>query len=243
MSELGLGLIGIGRPWPAPDRAVPSGHEVRDLLGRAVELGVRFFDTAPAYGLSEARFGEFLSTLPDGARNGLVVATKCGEHWSADSGSTVDHSPEGMAESVQRSVDHLGRVDLLQLHQASVDVLGDPEVIETLQAVAETHAIPRLGASVKDVAACEAALASGVFSHLQMPVNASRPDLSEWARAHRDEVSIIGNRPLHSGNSDEPVASLIRRASAVVGPGIVLTGTTNVAHLADTVAAWSTVSA
>ncbi|MEU8925481.1 hypothetical protein AB0D10_31880 [Kitasatospora sp. NPDC048545] len=43
--ELGLGLIGIGRPWPTPDAARCPVEQARALLDRAIELGIRVFDT------------------------------------------------------------------------------------------------------------------------------------------------------------------------------------------------------
>lgn len=238
-AELALGLVGIGRPWPVPERTLPSGEQVNDLLARALALGIRFFDTAAAYGISEQRLGEFLQTLSPVERDGLNVATKCGETWSPEGGSSVDHSRSALAASVARSVELLGRVDLLQLHQASVDVLGDPGVIATLRELRERHGISSLGASVKDPAAADAALALGAFTHVQMPVNATRPDLVAWAREHRDLITIVGNRPFASGQAlDHPRDRLTYTAEAV-GDGVVLTGTTNAEHLASTVAAWN----
>lgn len=37
--HLGLGLIGIGRPWPTPERVIPTVDEVKDLLDTAVTSG------------------------------------------------------------------------------------------------------------------------------------------------------------------------------------------------------------
>src|SRR5688500_11783367 len=90
--ELGLGLVSIGRAWGHRLAAPPSEGEARRLLESAVKLGVRFFDTAPAYGTSERIFGGFLKTLGDGRAN-LIVATKMGEHWDSEAGAALtDHS-------------------------------------------------------------------------------------------------------------------------------------------------------
>lgn len=37
--HLGLGLLGIGRPWPTPERVIPTVDEVKDLLDTAVTSG------------------------------------------------------------------------------------------------------------------------------------------------------------------------------------------------------------
>ncbi|WP_373460770.1 aldo/keto reductase [Agromyces ramosus] len=59
-----------------PASTVEQSVHVAALLAGAVDLGIRFFDTAPAYGLSQERLGEFLRTIPAELRADLFVATK-----------------------------------------------------------------------------------------------------------------------------------------------------------------------
>lgn len=86
-------------------------------IGRALELGVTYFDTAAAYGdgLSEEIFREGLGTAQD-----IFLATKCG---ATDA--------EGVRRSLEKSLVHLGRdsIDLLQLHGS---VHGAPDVDRVL---------------------------------------------------------------------------------------------------------------
>jgi len=212
---------------------------VLELLTRALELGIRFSDTAAAYGTSEQRLGDFLRTLPPASRDGLVVATKCGETWSAAGGSAVDHSEASLITSVDRSLELLGRVDLLRLHQASTDVRSDPTVTATLQRLRADHTIDSLGANVKDIAAADMALSLGIFTHLQMPINDTRPDLVAWASEHQDAITIMGNRPFACGQSLDRPQERLAATEAAVGTGVVVTGTTKADHLAATVAAWN----
>jgi aryl-alcohol dehydrogenase-like predicted oxidoreductase len=169
----------------------------------------------------------------------MVVSTKCGETWSPDGGSVVDHSRSALAASVANSVELLGRIDLLQLHQASADVLIDPAIIADLRELQTGYNIGSLGASVKDIAAADTAFSLGVFTHLQMPINDTRPDLAGWAREHQDAVIIIGNRPFASGQGLDRPGERLAYAAAAVGGGVVLTGTTNAEHLDATVSAWN----
>jgi aryl-alcohol dehydrogenase-like predicted oxidoreductase len=46
--ELGLGLVSLGRTWGVRDVAPPSEADGTALLQRAITLGIRVFDTAPA---------------------------------------------------------------------------------------------------------------------------------------------------------------------------------------------------
>ena len=62
--QLGLGLIGIGKPWGHAPAPVPSEPEAIALLESAFAVGIRYFDTAPSYGdgVSEQRLGRFLKS-------------------------------------------------------------------------------------------------------------------------------------------------------------------------------------
>ena len=69
VSRLGVGGVAIGRTATA--------EESDETLKRCVELGVRYFDTAPLYGggVSEKRYGEVLSSIP---RSSFTISTKVG---------------------------------------------------------------------------------------------------------------------------------------------------------------------
>jgi aryl-alcohol dehydrogenase-like predicted oxidoreductase len=80
---LGLGLIGIGKPWGHTAGDVPNETQVRQLFETAFTLGIRYVDTAPSYGVSEQRLSTFLSSLTTVQRASLTLATKFGEHWDS----------------------------------------------------------------------------------------------------------------------------------------------------------------
>lgn len=88
-SRLGLGLIGIGRPWPTDDAPVASQRQADEILQAACDLGLALVDTAPAYGSSEAKLGAYLGD-PDSRAASFQVATKCCEFWTAERGSWTD---------------------------------------------------------------------------------------------------------------------------------------------------------
>ena len=103
VSRAGFGGGGIGQVWGATTEA----DAIRSVH-RALELGITFFDVAPAYGDGKAE--EALGKALVGRREDVVVATK------------VRLRPEEMddvAGAVRRSVD----VSLARLQRDSVDVL------------------------------------------------------------------------------------------------------------------------
>ncbi len=128
LGELSLGCAQLGNLY----REV-SDDDARATVAAAWELGVRYFDTAPHYGLglSERRLGAALAERP---RDAYVVSTKVGRLLEPvpvvggldDGGFVVpathrrrwDFSRDGIRRSLEESLERLGldRVDILYLH-------------------------------------------------------------------------------------------------------------------------------
>jgi aryl-alcohol dehydrogenase-like predicted oxidoreductase len=96
--------------------------EARDVLRRAVELGVDFIDTADSYGpgVSERLIGETL----DVAGDDVVVATKAGLLRTFDGDWPRLGDPEYLENALLCSLDRLGAdtIDLYQFHRPDPDV-------------------------------------------------------------------------------------------------------------------------
>jgi aryl-alcohol dehydrogenase-like predicted oxidoreductase len=245
--ELGLGLIGIGREWGAQDRAVASEAQTDELLRQALALNIRFFDTAPSYGASEARLGRFLSGLSSERRADLRVATKFGELWR-DGSAVVDHSYDSLCRSVDRSLQLLGPIDLLQIHKCTSTVLASPSVMRAVE-YARGLGVRSVGASVSDTQACEAAARAPFIDAIQLPLNSRRPELAAAARIARQHGKlVISNRPVDSGQMlagthGERRASVLRESFSFLARegavDAVLTGTRSPSHLRENYTAFS----
>ncbi|MFD6951710.1 aldo/keto reductase [Nocardiopsis sp. TSRI0078] len=130
LGPLGLGTAPIGN---GTDREVDEETALGAVL-TAWDAGVRYFDTAPHYGLglAERRLGRALAGLP---RDRYVVSTKVGRllepapHGAGrldDQGFAVpashtrrwDFSADGVRRSLEESLERLGldRVDVVLLH-------------------------------------------------------------------------------------------------------------------------------
>lgn len=234
MIELGLGLLSIGRPWGQRREPPPPEAGALALLEAALELGIRFFDTAPAYGASEAILGRFL-----GKNEGVFIATKMGEWWDPESGaSTVDHGLEALKRSIDRSLERLGRIDLLQVHKATAENLLSEDVVRAVE-YARGCGIRTFGASIPDLPAARAAAAAGWCSYLQFPYNAANTALAEvFPLAKAQGMRLIVNRPFAMGAlaAGAEAFSFVRKQDF---SGVVLTGTKSVAHLRENHAAFS----
>src|SRR5437868_6503711 len=116
VSEIGYGMWGMAG-WTGSDDA-----ESLAAMGRAVELGCNFFDTAWAYGegRSERLFARLAQQHPD---KRLYVATKVPPknlRWPSRRGSALEECfpPEHVRVFAERSRENLGvaTIDLLQFH-------------------------------------------------------------------------------------------------------------------------------
>ncbi|MFI2735530.1 aldo/keto reductase [Streptomyces sp. NPDC018711] len=129
VTELAFGAAGIGNLFTAVSDA-----EAEQAVHAAWEAGVRYFDTAPHYGLglSERRLGAALRSRP---RNEYVVSTKVGRVLEPTPGAPGDDlangfavpathrrrwdfSARGVRRSIEESLERLGldRIDIVYLH-------------------------------------------------------------------------------------------------------------------------------
>ncbi len=153
--RLGFGAMRITGPgiWGEPRDA----DQARDLLRRAVELGVDFIDTADAYGpaISERLIREALHPYPEG----LVIATKGGSVRFGPNGWGADGRPEHLREACEGSLRrlHLDRIDLYQLHTVDPHVPLE-ESVGALGDLQEEGKIRQIGLSNVDVEELDRAL-------------------------------------------------------------------------------------
>jgi D-threo-aldose 1-dehydrogenase len=217
LPRLGLGTAPLGGLFSA----VGEGAAL-ELVERAWERGIRFFDTAPLYGhgLSELRLGRALADKP---RDEYVVATKVGRLLRAgaprQSDSAIwdeqlelepvrDYSYDGALRSHEESLERLGleRIDVLHIHDAEV---GDyPE-----QALAGAYrALDRLRAD-------------GVIDAVGAGMNVPEPFLRFAAAGDFDCFLVAGRYTLlDRGAAPELLPLCAERGIAVVVGGVLNSG-------------------
>jgi len=129
VSRICLGCMSFGssdwRPW------VLDPEEGEEIIDRAIELGINFFDTANMYsdGESERVLGDAL----EGRRDENVVATKCYHPMDEDDPNSGGLSRKAIEQELDDSLDRLGMdtVDLLQIHRWD----DDTPIEQTLKAL------------------------------------------------------------------------------------------------------------
>lgn len=134
--KLGLGGVAIGTAFENI-----TDEEANTILQEAWDLGIRYYDTSPWYGLtkSERRFGSFLQNKD---RNDFVFSTKVGRLFTEVPEAEVpptmwkkpfnyDFKHDYTADGIKRSIDEslqktgLSHIDIVYVHDLSEDQVGD----------------------------------------------------------------------------------------------------------------------
>jgi pyridoxine 4-dehydrogenase len=183
----------------------------RDVLRRAVTLGVNFIDTADVYqsNASEETIGKTFGTdRPD-----LVIATKGG--MTRDSGGFgVDGRPEHLRVAVEGSLRRLRiqSLDLYQLHRVDPNVPIEASV-GALREMQEAGSIRRIGLSNVTVEELEKARRIATIISVQNRYNIlerEHEDVLDYCEAH--SIVFLPWTPLLRGNL-EPAKTLVEVAS------------------------------
>jgi len=210
--RLGFGamrLTGKGIWGDPPDREV-----AKQVLRRAVELGVNLIDTADSYGpyVSEELIAEALHPYPDD----LVIATKGGLVRTGPGQWPRDARPEHLREACEGSLRRL-RLDAIELYQLHAP---DPEVPyeDSLGALIDLRAegkIRHIGISNVDVGLLETARDTTEIATVQNRYNLTDRRSEEVLEAcEAVGVGFIPWFPLATGSLADPGGALDEIARA-----------------------------
>lgn len=157
--KLALGTAAIGRPQYINIRSQkPDAFELESfkqkgfkLLESAYNLGIRYFDTAPGYGMAEGLILDWLATKED---DSIEVATKWGYEYvanfdpNAEVHEVKDHGLAQLNKQWEVSKQLLPNLSTLQIHSATFEtgVLKDTAVLGRLAEIKEAYGI-RMGLS------------------------------------------------------------------------------------------------
>ncbi|MFC7404025.1 aldo/keto reductase [Georgenia alba] len=219
LTRWGFGAAELGNLYEtvAPDAA-------RAAVDAAWEAGIRYFDTAPHYGigLSERRLGDALTGR---AREEYVLSTKVGRILEPDPGyregdldpggfvvpatlrRRADLSPAGIERSLTDSLERLGldAVDVAYLHDPEETARTTEEMLgalETLVTLRDSGVVRAVGAGSKDPEILRAAV--------------TRSDL--------DLVMLAGRHTLLEQSADPLLGTCLEHGVGVVAVGVFNSG-------------------
>jgi aryl-alcohol dehydrogenase-like predicted oxidoreductase len=233
LSRVGFGAFKIGRNLAAKyPRAyeLPTREQVSRLIEGLLDLGITYFDTAPAYGSSEERLGSCLEGVRD-----AVISTKVGEEFEGGL-SRFDYSDGGIVASVERSLGRLRRgvLDIVFLHSdgSDLEILEGTGAVETLQKLKAAGRVRLIGFSGKTEEGIRRA--SAWSDLLMIEYSATRPELGRVIDdAGKQGIGVVVKKGLGSGRLPASRAvPFVLEKDAVTS---LLIGSLEIAHMARNV--------
>ncbi|MFF2032196.1 aldo/keto reductase [Arthrobacter sp. NPDC058192] len=248
--RMGFGTLQLTGPgeWgpPADPKAAAK------VLLRAVELGVRFIDTADSYGpfVTDQLIHKTLSPYADD----LIIATKVGQSRQGPSQWTALGRPEYLRQQVELSLRFLGldSLDLLQLHRIDPKVPLEDQVgvLSDLQHEGKIRHIGLCKVTIEQIEAAKQVAPIATVQNQFNLIDRRSEDVLNYAE--QNNVTFIPWYPLATGKLTSPggpLDKLARRYGRAPGQlalawllnrsPIVLPipGTTSIGHLEQNIAA------
>lgn len=176
VSAIGLGCMGMSFGYgPAADK-----KGMIELLHKAVEAGVTFFDTAEVYGPYENEI--LLGNALQQYKQKVVIATKFGFNYIDGKIAGVNSRPQNIIQVAEASLKRLkvDAIDLFYQHRV------DPNV--PIEDVAGTVKDLIAAGKVKHFGLSEAGASTIRKAHAVQPVTALQSEYSLWTRQHELEI-------------------------------------------------------
>jgi aryl-alcohol dehydrogenase-like predicted oxidoreductase len=174
-SAIGLGCMGISFAYGQPMEK----KQAIDLLQKAVERGINFFDTAEAYGpfTNEELLGEALAPF----RNEVIIATKFG-FKNGIPAQGLNSRPENIRAVAEASLKRLKTeaIDLFYQHRVDPNIPIE-DVAGTVQDLIKEGKVKHFGLSEAGAQTIRAA-------HAVQPVAALQSEYSLWWREPEKEI-------------------------------------------------------
>jgi aryl-alcohol dehydrogenase-like predicted oxidoreductase len=210
VTRFGIGLAALGRPgYITLGHGADLNHDYQvstmearthQVLDRAYDLGVRYFDAARSYGRAEAFLASWLATrrlTPEA----LVVGSKWGYTYTAgwqvtaDQHEVKEHTLPVLRRQWAESRSLLGpHLKLYQIHSATLDsgVLGNRSVLDELARLKQ--------AGMADRAVTIAVDGVRLFDAVQATWNLLEPSAGPaLERAHQAGLGVIVKEALANG--------------------------------------------
>jgi aryl-alcohol dehydrogenase-like predicted oxidoreductase len=206
VSRIGLGTwVQGGGGWAFGWGPQDDGDSIA-TIHRALQVGINWIDTAPAYGNGHAEevIGKALGSVPEADRP--YVFTKAGRLWDEIDPFgplRIDLTPASVRTEVDSSLRRLQteRIDLLQVHWPPVDGTSVESYWSTFVELRKEGKVRAIGLCNHSVEAIAEAEVVGHVDTLQIPFSLIRREAASgeipWGAEH--ETGVIVYAPLQAG--------------------------------------------
>jgi len=194
LGQTGLSVSAVGFGGIPIQRL--SEQKAIEVVGRCLELGVTFLDTANGYTTSEERIGKAIA----GRREGLVLATK-----------TQARDAESAAQHLALSLERLGvkTIDLYQFHCVSSNedyekVIASGGPLDFVREARASGQVNHIGLTSHSLEIALRAVRSGYFETIMFPFNFIANEAAQELipLVLERDVGFIAMKPLAGGALD-----------------------------------------
>lgn len=199
LSIIGLGTWAIGGDWYMGWGPQDDKESIATIL-EAMEAGINWIDTAPAYGFGHAE--EVVGRAIKEWRDSVTVATKCGVLPNEDKTVKNCIKSDSIIKEAEDSLRRLGVevIDLYQIHWPNPDE-DIEEAFKALQSLKKQGKIRWAGVSNFSVEELERISPIGQVSSLQPPYSLLNRSIEEeilpWCSEH--DTGVICYSPMENG--------------------------------------------
>lgn len=211
LSEVAFGGVEIGVPYGIGVRSeadMLAEQDAVNLLHRAIDEGVNFFDTARLYGESERIMGNAFVDR----RAQVIIASKCRHFRQIDGKLIRPHEVERFVyDSLEESLHQLRTdyIDLYMVHYADREILEMDEVAAVFSSLRDKGIVRSIGVSVYKPGETAIAIDSGVWDAIQLPFNLMDQSHGiHFPRAMASGVGVIVRSVLMRGMLTDRVTKL-----------------------------------
>lgn len=174
VSIISFGTVALGLPYGltsnSEDNMLPRDQAVK-LLRDALDHGINFFDTAPAYGTSEQIVGEAFADR----RDKVVISTKCTHQMFDDNMKLLPPAEleKAIQESVQGSLKDLQTdyIDVLLIHKVTDELLDSDDVVRIFSKLKADGLVRSIGISTYGREQTERVINSDAWDVVQLAFN------------------------------------------------------------------------
>lgn len=197
VSEVALGC------WPIAGLTSPGTSDAESIatIQACFDLGINHLDTAYMYG-RDGESERLIARAVGHRRDAVVIATKCGLHWTDTGRQTYDGRPETLRRECEESLRRLqtDRVELLYLHapDPNVPIAESAGAMRDLLDAGKAVAIGASNCTIEQLETFSAfCFLSAVQPAYNMLVRGIEADLLPWCR--RRNVAVLVYWPLMKG--------------------------------------------